>query len=90
MSGGQRRRCSIGFELIGQPKCLFLDEPTSGLDAASAAEIMTLLDGMAKNKNMLLVCSIHQPSSRIFMAFDRVSGGGCGSLPIHHPPLTTP
>mmetsp|Transcript_7412 Transcript_7412/g.18059 ORF Transcript_7412/g.18059 Transcript_7412/m.18059 type:complete len:662 (-) Transcript_7412:356-2341(-) len=70
VSGGQRRRVSIAVELMGSPAMLFLDEPTSGLDSKSAAEIMELLGNLAKQLNVMIICSIHQPSSRTFLAFD--------------------
>ena len=43
ISGGQRKRVSIGMELAALPMALFLDEPTSGLDATSASSIMRTL-----------------------------------------------
>ena len=43
ISGGERKRTSIGYEMITKPSLLLLDEPTSGLDSSTALRIMQLL-----------------------------------------------
>ena len=43
VSGGERKRTSIGMELIIEPQVLFLDEPTTGLDASTATSVVQLL-----------------------------------------------
>ncbi len=35
LSGGQKRKLSVGVALIGDPKIIFLDEPTAGVDPYS-------------------------------------------------------
>ena len=47
LSGGQRKRVSIGVELLAKPRAFFLDEPTSGLDPATASSLMGTLRHLA-------------------------------------------
>jgi ABC-type multidrug transport system ATPase subunit len=58
LSGGQRKRASIGVELLTRPRIFFLDEPTSGLDPAMSAELMRLLRGLA-NDGCTIVLTTH-------------------------------
>ncbi|XP_051132051.1 ABC transporter G family member 23 isoform X2 [Andrographis paniculata] len=65
VSGGERKRVSIGVDMIHDPPILLLDEPTSGLDSSSALQVIELLSSMARAKQRTIVLSIHQPSYRI-------------------------
>ena len=78
LSGGQRRRLSLGVALTKQPLVVFLDEPSSGLDAAAAASIMHFLKRTVARLRIVMVCTIHQPSSSVYAGFGSVlylSGG---------------
>jgi ABC-type glutathione transport system ATPase component len=68
---GEKRRTSLGVALVTNPSTIFLDEPTSGLDSVAARTVLQLLDKVAKAGNTVLF-TIHQPSSRVFSAFDNV------------------
>ncbi|XP_052469718.1 broad substrate specificity ATP-binding cassette transporter ABCG2 isoform X1 [Carassius gibelio] len=72
ISGGEKKRCSIGMELITSPSLLFLDEPTTGLDANTANSIMGLLQKLSK-KGKTVIFSIHQPRYSIFSQFDHLT-----------------
>lgn len=69
VSGGEKRRVSIGEELVIDCDVLFLDEPTSGLDSNTAE---TVVDSLLKiaNKGKIVACTIHQPNSDITSKFD--------------------
>ncbi|XP_038973628.1 ABC transporter G family member STR-like [Phoenix dactylifera] len=71
VSGGERRRVSIGMDIIHKPSLLFLDEPTSGLDSTSAYSVVEKVKDIAKEGSIVLM-TIHQPSFRIQMLLDRV------------------
>ncbi|KAJ4767266.1 ABC transporter-like protein [Rhynchospora pubera] len=82
ISGGERKRTSIGYEILVDPSLLLLDEPTSGLDSTSAGKLLVILQRLAKTGRTIIV-TIHQPSSRMFCMFDKlllISEG----LPIYH------
>ncbi|GMN39040.1 hypothetical protein TIFTF001_008276 [Ficus carica] len=90
VSGGERRRVSIGIDIIHDPILLFLDEPTSGLDSTSAFMVVKVLKRIAQSGSIVIM-SIHQPSYRILSLLDRliflshgqtVYGGSPAKLPL--------
>ena len=58
LSGGERKRVSVGVELLSRPSVLFLDEPTSGLDPAAEFKLMELLRHLADG-GCTVVCTTH-------------------------------
>ena len=58
LSGGQRKRVSVGIELLGRPPVLFLDEPTSGLDPGAAARLIKTLRRLAR-QGRAVICATH-------------------------------
>ncbi|KAI9477046.1 ABC-2 type transporter-domain-containing protein [Coemansia mojavensis] len=67
----ERKRLTIGVELVSKPKILFLDEPTSGLDAQASFKIVQILRRLA-DEGQTILCTIHQPSALLFEQFDRL------------------
>ena len=72
LSGGEKKRVSIGIELMSEPELLFLDEPTTGLDATTALEISQVLKNLNKDKGTSIVAVLHQPRPEILEMFDQV------------------
>ena len=71
VSGGERKRTSIGVELITDPNVIFLDEPTTGLDSYNAFELVHLLKEISL-RGKIVIFTIHQPSSEIFEIIDKL------------------
>ncbi len=55
LSGGQRKRVSIGAELITRPGLFFLDEATSGLDPGTEGQLMRLLRRLADDGHTIVL-----------------------------------
>ncbi|KAH6984570.1 P-loop containing nucleoside triphosphate hydrolase protein [Ilyonectria sp. MPI-CAGE-AT-0026] len=70
-SGGEKRRTSIGVQMLSNPSVLFLDEPTTGLDATSAYQLVKTLKKLAQ-KGRTVITTIHQPRSEIWDLFDNL------------------
>ncbi|CAD6962225.1 unnamed protein product [Tilletia controversa] len=71
ISGGQKRRVSIGNSLVTLPKILLLDEPTSGLDSNTAYEVLLKIRSLAQSHNIAVICTIHSPNWETFSLFEK-------------------
>lgn len=80
LSGGQKRRLSLAVAFLKDPLVVFLDEVTSGLDAAAAAGVAKFLQDLAHSQDVIIVCTIHQPSAKIFKGFDKLLLLSSGSV----------
>ncbi|XP_011039177.1 PREDICTED: ABC transporter G family member 17-like [Populus euphratica] len=89
VSGGERRRVSIGIDIIHKPSLLFLDEPTSGLDSTSAYSVVEKVKDIARGGSIILM-TIHQPSFRIQMLLDRITILARGRLIYMGSPVALP
>lgn len=63
-SGGEKRRTSLGVQMLANPSVLFLNEVTTGLDATSAFQLVRTLKYLT-SKGQTIIITIHQPRSEI-------------------------
>eukprot|EP00899_Mesostigma_viride_P020252 jgi/Mesvir1/28228/Mv04777-RA.2 len=74
ISGGERRRLSIGCETVGRDdfhgSVILLDEPTSGLDSFQADKVIDVLRSLAHDEKAVVACTLHQPRSSSFEKVD--------------------
>lgn len=79
----QRKRLSIGVELVSKPKLLlFFDEAILGLDSVTSWAILELLQKLAAHGQAIL-CAVSQPPVSFLERFDRVLLLGPGGKPVY-------
>jgi ABC-type multidrug transport system ATPase subunit len=83
LSGGQRKRVSVGVELLSRPPLLFLDEPTSGLDPLAEFKLMELLRRLA-DTGCTVICTTHVMENVYLM--DQIAIVSDGRVVFQGPP----
>eukprot|EP00941_MAST-03F_sp_MAST-3F-sp1_P000482 g482.t1 len=80
VSGGEKRRVSIGVEVLSGPRIIIADSPTNGLDSFAALQVIMSAKAMAEAGVSAFVMTIRQPSEKLLQLFDTVclmSRGTC-------------
>jgi phosphonate transport system ATP-binding protein len=85
LSGGQRQRVGIARAVMQHPKLLLADEPTSSLDPKTSVEIMELLEGIARSRDIPVLVNMHDVELAKRFA-DRVLGMSGGRIVFDGPP----
>ncbi|XP_022154233.1 pleiotropic drug resistance protein 3-like isoform X2 [Momordica charantia] len=70
ISGGQKKRLTIGEMIVGPKRVLLMDEITNGLDSSTAFQIVSCLQHLAHFTDATLLVSLLQPAPETFDLFD--------------------
>jgi general L-amino acid transport system ATP-binding protein len=60
LSGGQQQRVAIARALAMNPKIMLFDEPTSALDPEMISEVLDVLQSLARDAGMTMICVTHE------------------------------
>ena len=86
ISGGQKKRLSIGMDLLAELPVMLVDEPTTGLDASAALQVVLTLVRLATDQRRTIVSTVHQPPWSMVLRFDQLVLLARGSLVFDGPP----
>ncbi|GJN15549.1 hypothetical protein PR202_gb02470 [Eleusine coracana subsp. coracana] len=85
ISGGQKKRATIGEMLVGLARCFFMDDISTGLDSSTTFEIMKFLQQMAHLMDLTMVISLLQPPPETLELFDDIILLCEGEIVYHGP-----
>ena len=83
LSGGQKRKLSIGLALIGGSEVVFLDEPSSGMDITSRRQLWDILKNCMNNRIIVLTTHYMEEAAVLGNRIGILTNGKlkcCGSL----------
>jgi ABC-2 type transporter len=86
LSGGERRRLSLGLELVARPELFVGDEPTTGLDTSMSDNVVRLIKRHIVRHQIPGLLSLHQPRSSIWQQLDYVMLLATGGFVIYFGP----
>ncbi|HEY7436970.1 MAG TPA: ABC transporter ATP-binding protein [Methylomirabilota bacterium] len=83
LSGGEQQRVAIARALVHEPALILADEPTGTLDAETAAAVLAVLDGLAREAGKTVIMVTH--SREVVGVADRIFDVQRGRL-VEQPP----
>ncbi|KAG6525841.1 hypothetical protein ZIOFF_015812 [Zingiber officinale] len=72
ISGGQKKRVTIGEMLVGLAQCFFMDDISTGLDSSTTFQILKFLQQLTHALDFTMVISLLQPTQETFDLFDDI------------------
>ncbi len=84
LSGGQRQRVAIAMAMVLSPQFLIADEPTTALDVIAQAQVLLLLQGLSRTRNMGMILVTHDLAVVAQLA-DRIAVMHQGEIVEHGP-----
>ncbi|XP_042458774.1 ABC transporter G family member 45-like [Zingiber officinale] len=72
ISGGQKKRVTIGEMLVGLAQCFFMDDISTGLDSSTTFRILKFLQQLTHGLDFTMVISLLQPTQETFDLFDDI------------------
>lgn len=84
LSSGEKKRLSIGMDVLAERKIMVVDEPTTGLDSISAMAVTNALSQLSRL--VTVVCPIQQPPWPLLCKFDKIAFLNAGRVVYCGPP----